>query len=43
MLDQDVSSQLLFQGYACMTAAMLPALIIMDSDHETVNPDILLL
>jgi hypothetical protein len=36
-VDQDVSSQLLLQCPVCLSAALLPAMMVMDSPSETVN------
>lgn len=35
---KEVSSQLLLQHYACLSAVMLPAMMVMDLPAETVSP-----
>lgn len=38
LLNEDVNSQLLLQNHACLTAAMLLTVVVMDS-YETVSPE----
>ena len=37
LVDQNVSSQLLLQPHACLSADMLPARMVMDSPSRTVS------
>jgi hypothetical protein len=37
VMSQDMSSQLLLQHHACLSAAMYDAIIVMDSSSETVT------
>lgn len=37
-MDKEVTSQLLIQHYACLSAAMLPTMMAMDLPAETVSP-----
>lgn len=39
LVDQDTSSQLLFQRHACLLSAMLPALMFLESPFEAISPN----